>query len=108
MLQEPNNEQKLTYIYEMLKDQESRRKRHVFYKFLKWIVLGWLAYLVITNPDVIITQVTNYVKPLVMEQAKSMMEENKKSLMESMKNLLPGEEIVVTPTSSSPKKTPTK
>ena len=108
MLQEPNNEQKLTYIYEMLKDQESRRKRHVFYKFLKWLIIAWLAYLVITNPDVIITQVTNYVKPLVMEQAKSMMEENKKSLMESMKNLLPGEEIVVSPTPTFTKKTSTK
>lgn len=105
MLQEPNNEQKLTYIYETLKDQESRRKRQMFYKFLKWLILGGLAYLVITNPDVVVTQVTNYIKPLVMDQVKSMMEENKKNLMDQVKNLLPGEELIPV---SQPSPTTTK
>ncbi len=110
MLQEPNNEQKLTYIYETLKEQESRRKRHIFYKFLKWLIIAGLAYLVLTNPSAIMTPVMNYVKPMIMEQAESIMEENKKSLMDQVKNLLPGEEIVPVPqsTPTTPKKTSTK
>jgi hypothetical protein len=107
MLQEPNNEQKLTYIYETLKEQESRRKRQMFYKFLKWLIIGWLAYLVITNPSVIMTPIMNTVKPMIMEQAKSIMEENKQSLMDQVKNLLPGEELVPVsqPTPTTTKKT---
>lgn len=100
MLQEPNNEQKLTYIYETLKDQESRRKRQMFYKFLKWLILGGLAYLVITNPSAIMTPIMNTVKPMIMEQAKSIMEENKQSLMDQVKNLLPGEELIPVPQSA--------
>ncbi len=40
MLQDPNPEQKLNYIYETLRDMESRRKRHAFYRFLKWAIIA--------------------------------------------------------------------
>lgn len=95
MLQDPNPEQKLNYIYETLRDMESRRKRNIFYRFLKWVIIIGLAYLVATNPGAILTPIMDYVKPIVMEQAKSIMEENKKNFVESMKDLVPDELIQV-------------
>jgi hypothetical protein len=52
-LPEPSNEQKLTYIYQTLKAQESRRKRHIFMKILKWMLLIALLYLGYTYRAVI-------------------------------------------------------
>lgn len=107
MLQDPNPEQKLNYIYETLRDMESRRKRHAFYRFLKWVIIAWLAYLVATNPSAILTPIMNYVKPIVMEQAKSIMEENKKNFMESMKDMIP-DNIISVPVSETKTSTTTK
>ncbi len=88
MLQEPNNEQKLTYIYQSLKDQDSRRIRAIWYKALKWVIILGLAYLALTNPGFIIGKMTEIIQPIVMDQMKTMMEKNKESLMESVQDFI--------------------
>lgn len=63
-----SNEQKLTYIYHTLKDQESRRKRAAWYKTLKWLLILAIIYFIAMNPMWIMEKVTTYIKPLVIAQ----------------------------------------
>ncbi len=98
-----SNEQKLTYMYHTLKDQESRHRRAVRYKFFKWLIIAWLISLFYMYPGVILGKIFEIVKPLVMEQTQSIMEENKNNLINSLKDALP-EGIEIAPT--KPKTTP--
>ena len=101
-----SNVQKLTYIYYELKSQESRRKRAAWYRFLKWIVIIGLVYLIATYPTQIIGKVSEFVRPLIMDQVDAIMEQNKNSLLKSIKDVLP-DTIEVAPVLTS-KATQTK
>ncbi len=107
-LQEPNNEQKLSFIYNTLKDQEIRRVRAIWYKFSKWTIYLGLIYLAVTNSALIIGKLTEVIQPIVMDQMKTLLEKNKDALMESVKGLLPSETIPVESIPPQAKKTPTK
>jgi hypothetical protein len=104
MLQEPNNEQKLTYIYEMMKDQERASSRAKWYRLVKWMIMAGIAYVVVTHPGEIVGRITEYVKPIVMEQVKSMMSSEKSGLLDEMKALLPTEEVAPAKTAPLVKK----
>ncbi len=84
-----SNEQKLTYIYHMLKDQESRHKRAMWYKFFRWLIIIGAITLLALYPGQIMGKIFEFVKPLVIEQTQSIMEENKNNLMKILKNMLP-------------------
>ncbi len=88
-----SNEQKLTYTYHTLKNQESRHKRAMWYRFFKWlIIIGAIALLYI-YPGQIMGKIFEFVKPIVMEQTQSIMEENKNTLIKSLKDAIPDLEI---------------
>lgn len=98
-----SNEQKLTYIYHMLKDQEARHKRAMWYKFFKWVIVIGAITLLALYPGQIMGKIFEFVKPLLMEQTQSIMEENKNNLMKSLKDIFP-DALEITP--SKPKTTP--
>ncbi len=109
MIQEPNNEQKLTYIYNTLKDQESRRIRAIWYKFSKWTIYIGIIYLVVTNASLIIGEMTKIIQPIVMNQMKVLLDKNKDNLMEGLKDLIPVQEpitITIPESTPTPKTTP--
>lgn len=88
-----SNEQKLTFMYHTLKNQESRHKRAMWYRFFKWLIIIGVIALLYTYPGQILGKVFEIVKPLVMEQTQSIMEENKNTLMKSLKDAIPDLEI---------------
>ena len=89
-----NNEQKLTQIYEIVMENEARRKRASFFRFLKWIVILGFLYVVATNPDAIMWRLTETLKPIILSTASGIIAGQKAQMIESMKDILPpGTEI---------------
>lgn len=82
------NEQKLDAIYQILQDNESRRRREFWWSILKRIVIFWGIILIYANYKIIIEVVIEKMKPMIMEQAKSIMEENQSDIMEQAKKMM--------------------
>jgi hypothetical protein len=116
-----SNEQKLTYIYHTLKDQESRRKRTMVYRLFKWLILVGIVYLIVTYPAQIFGKISELIRPVIMDQAQSVLDENRTTinrnlniLFKNIKTLLDesiGDATIVTPVATPievVKPTPTK
>lgn len=83
------NEQKLEQIYQILLDNESRRISTMWLRITKWIIIACLIYVVITNPQGIMTRVSDIIRPIVLSTAHDMIEGQKAELMKSLKEALP-------------------
>ncbi len=77
-------EQKLDAIYDMLKKQESSRKRVFWFRVFKWIIIITCIYILSTRsseifPSIkqviepIVSNLAETMKPMILEQAKVMM-----------------------------------
>ena len=82
------NEQKLDEIYQIVKDGESHRRRVFWWNLLRrmiiygLIVIGYLYY------PIIIAKVIEVMKPMILEQAKTLMKENKAGMMEQARKII--------------------
>jgi hypothetical protein len=83
-LPEISNEQKLTYIYHALKDQEARRKRAMVYRLFKWLILVVIVYLLVTYPAQIFGKISELIRPVIIEQSQTLLEENRNSINKNL------------------------
>ncbi len=83
------NEQKLEQIYQILLDNESRRKSAMWLRITKWLIIAGLIYVVVTNPQDIMTRVTEVIKPIILSTASGMIAGQKAELMKSLQDILP-------------------
>ena len=87
-LPEISNEQKLTYIYHTLKDQESRRRRALWYRVLKWMIVLGIVYVIATYPGYIFTKISELLRPIIVEQAQTVLDDNRNSITKSLNSLM--------------------
>lgn len=85
------NEQKLNQIYTIVTDMESRRKRAMWFRFLKWILIFGLAYVLVSQPDKIIWPITDYIKPIILSTASGIVAEQRAEMMKNIKDILPAD-----------------
>lgn len=85
------NEERLAEIYDIVTRQEARRKSGIYFFICKWLIIASLAYFVFSHPKEVIGKITEIVKPIVMEEVKTMMQDQKTELQESLKNMLPAQ-----------------
>ncbi len=64
------NEQKLTEIYEILKIQESVRKRALWWGLFRRIFIYGLILIVALNPKLVMSKLTEILMPVVMNSLK--------------------------------------
>lgn len=83
------NEQKLDEIYHIVKTQERHRLQASVARIAKWVIILSIVGFVASNPKFIIERVTEYVKPIVMEQVETMTKDLNDKLMQSAKDLVP-------------------
>jgi hypothetical protein len=83
------NEQKLDEVYTILRAMERRRMMDSLGRILKWVIILGIAGFVLSNPRLIVERITEYVKPIVMEQVETMTKELNDKLMQSAKDMLP-------------------
>lgn len=88
MLTELTNEQKLNEIYDILKVQESRRKRTVFYKFLKWGVILWVVYFAFTHQDLVFDISKKIAQPILTKVIDTVLNDPDVGIMSTMKDKL--------------------
>ncbi len=87
-LPEISNEQKLTYIYYTLKDQESRRKRAIWYRLFKWMIVLGIVYVIVMYPGYIFTKISELLRPIIVEQAQTILDDNRNSITKSLNSLM--------------------
>lgn len=88
-LPEPSNEQKLTYIYQVMKAQESRRKRKIYTGVFKWIILiGLLSFIWVYRYQ-IIDQTYKYIADGINTRVRKFSEEQKSGILKGIQQLIP-------------------
>lgn len=80
--------EKLDAVYIILKESESRRKRAVWFRTLKWGIIFAFAYIAMTQPWLIVGRVTNYVQPIIMEQMKTILLKQKDGILQQAKDIM--------------------
>ncbi len=80
--------EKLDAIHSLLTDTESRRKRAVWYRAIKWAIILGLAYIAITQPGLVVEKITKYMQPIIMEQMKTIIENQKESIIQQAKEMM--------------------
>lgn len=82
------NEQKLDEIYTILRRQESQRKRAIFYRVFKWIIIFSLFLFIATNPVFLVEKITTFLTPLIAENMKATLQDQKNGILEMMKDVV--------------------
>lgn len=89
------NEQKLEYVFEVIQAQEERRKRKVFWKWAKRVIIIAILLFLYSNPTWIAKQVEKTMTVImetaiqrVMEIQKEQMKEKSNELSESASRIL--------------------
>lgn len=88
-LPEPSNEQKLTYIYQVLKAQESRRRRKTLIGLLKWAILIALLTFIYIYRYQIIDQTYKYIADGINARVRKISEEQKAGILKGIQQLIP-------------------
>jgi hypothetical protein len=88
-LPEPSNEQKLTFIYQVLKEQESRRKRKAYATFFKWIIFIGLVAFIYVNRYQVIDQTYKFIADGINARVRRISEEQKAGILKGIQQLLP-------------------
>ena len=83
-----SNEQKLDEIYTILRRQESQRKRAIFYRVFKWLIILSLFLFIATNPVFLVQKITTFLTPLIAENMKATLQDQKNGILEMMKNMV--------------------
>jgi hypothetical protein len=87
-LPEISNEQKLTYIYYTLKNQEARHRRAMWYRIFKWMIVLAIVYILATYPGYVFTKVSELLRPIIVEQAQTILDDNRNSITKSLNNVM--------------------
>jgi hypothetical protein len=82
------NEQKLDYVFETIKKQESRNAWARWFNMAKWFLILFVAYFVATNPTFILDKVTAIMRPFIIENVKSMTDRSKSNFLDDIKKVL--------------------
>ena len=88
-LPEPSNEQKLTYIYQVMKSQESRRKRKAWMWFLKFVLFIALVTYIYVYRYQVIDRTYRFIADGVNERLRRITEEQKSGILKWIQQLLP-------------------
>lgn len=88
-LPEPSNEQKLTYVYKVMKAQEDRRKRKVVGLILKWILFIALVTFIYIYRYQVIDRTYKFIADGVNERVRRISEEQKAGILKGIQQLLP-------------------
>ncbi len=83
------NEQKLDEVYALVKRMEHRYMMASFGRIIKWIIILGIVGFVASNPKLIVENITEYVKPIIMDQVKTMTEDLNNQLIQGAKGILP-------------------
>jgi len=83
------NEQKLDEIYQIVKDQESRRQRAAIFRFIKWLIIFIAVYFIVKNPGVFIDKLMDILMPLVFENMKTSLTDESSGIMKQFQELIP-------------------
>lgn len=88
-LPEPSNEQKLTFIYQVLKEQEGRRKRKAYATFFKWVIFIGLVTFIYVNRYQVIDQTYKFIADGINARVRRISEEQKAGILKGIQQLLP-------------------
>ena len=83
------NEQKLEAIFRIVTEQEERRKTAFRLRLLKWCIFAGVVYFIVSQPEMILSKVTEILKPFVLSTASGMISNQKNEFMKSIKDVLP-------------------
>lgn len=84
-----SNEQKLTYIYQTLKAQETRRKRKAWFWILKWVLIVSFIMIAYSYREWIFDRSIAYVKQTIDNRIKKINEEQRIKILQGIQQLLP-------------------
>ncbi|GAB0174191.1 MAG: hypothetical protein HHAS10_00700 [Candidatus Altimarinota bacterium] len=88
-LPEPSNEQKLTYIYNVLKAQENRRKRKVFMGVMKFLLIISVVALAYMYRSQLMENSYKLLSETINESIKKVSEKQKADILRGVQQLLP-------------------
>ena len=88
-LPEPSNEQKLTYIYQTLKAQETRRKRKHLMGFFKWPLLLSIFFFAYIYRVEIFEKTSTYIIDSIQVRISRISEKQKADILKGIQQLLP-------------------
>lgn len=82
------NEKKLDAIYDMLQRQESRQRRSVWMRFLKWLLIISFAYFVYSDPQAFSSRFTHMIEPMITATASGMIAHQKEELEHTIQKMI--------------------
>lgn len=83
-----SNEQKLEYIYRILVRQEKARKFAQNMKIVKWVLILGIVFFALQNPEKLMTGLTRYLQPMVMNSMSGVIEDQKMKSLQDMQKML--------------------
>jgi hypothetical protein len=83
-----NNEEKLEIVYRILIQQEKARIFSQRMRVFKWLILLWIALLILSNPEMMVGKLTHYLQPMVMKSMSGVIQDQKLKSLQDMQKMI--------------------